>query len=479
MKGKSLSVFVVIVLLLFILSGCQRNNETTQVTRQDTQPQQSVSQSPQKETEKETEKLVSAPAFQFVEGHGIVKSESPIYMMDTDTAPEITKGNVTISLVDVVQQDRRLIASFAVTDPTDIERIEDVVDLSLEIRMTGPGIPEEGLPSEESKNISNPEFYEEYGYTRSFFMAVFELPITVNMAKNLTGYEFRFLNFEQAFEFTMKQAPSYETLDALAASEGSMDTHDGFSVLAVGELVDEGILVNWYRYSEDKDRIASISFTPPTTQGKGTWPVLYCGEKEFEFKRSSRYIDSIGFLYQLTDRFSGVGKQLFIVPQGERDGVFSLKIPGITYLSSEESAPITIQIPEDTKELTEEIPFREGNVRIHRITKMQELQIKERTDRQGNTIAIERPAVYIDVSAVSATKELSLRRLICKSKSGTGYSSWENQRYDFDDDGNLSGFRIFYNEGDREISLKFNLPGFYWEQPYEIMLQPRGEMLTK
>ena len=91
--------------------------------------------------------------------------------------------------------------------------------------------------------------------------------------------------------------------------------------------------------------------------------------------------------------------------------------------------------------------------------------------REGQTTAIERPVVYIDVSAVSGEKELSLRRLICKSKSGTEYSSWQNQRYDFDENGNLSGFRIFYNVGDSEISLKFSQPGFYWNQPYELKLK--------
>lgn len=470
MKRKILSVFWAVVLLPFLLSGCKGNAEDEQVIQDNTQLPQNITQS----SRAETEASPSVPVYQFVEKHGIVKSEIPIYIMEADTAPALTKGEVTITLIDVVQQDKRLIANFTVLDRTETEREDDSVSPFFEIRMTGPGIEGKGLRPEDSQRTSDPDFYKEYGYVRSFFTAFFELPFTEDNGTSISGYAFHFSNMEQPFEFSMRQVPRYETLNALAAGEGGMDTHDGFSVLAVAEEVDEGILVYWYRFSEDIERIAGISYTPPTPMREGTWPVLSSGDKEYEFKRSSRYIDTVGFFYQLTDRFSGVGKQLFIVPQGERKGVFSLTIPGITYLSHEESPSITLQIPEDMKELAEEIPFREGSVRIHRITKMKEPQIKEITDRQGQTIEIERPAVYIDVSAVSGTKELSLRRLICRSKSGTEYGPWENQRYDFDENGNLCGFRIFYNEGDTEISLKFSLPGFYFNLPYKIKLQPKG-----
>lgn len=43
---------------------------------------------------------------------------------------------------------------------------------------------------------------------------------------------------------------------------------------------------------------------------------------------------------------------------------------------------------------------------------------------------------------------------------------WERERYDFDEKGVLSGFRIFYEEGDTEVTLKFQGAAFYWIQPY-------------
>ena len=92
----------------------------------------------------------------------------------------------------------------------------------------------------------------------------------------------------------------------------------------------------------------------------------------------------------------------------------------------------------------------------------------EITDNHGNGKVRERPAVYIDVAAVDEEKDLALRALICQRK--LRWSGWENERYDYDEGGNLNGFRIFYEEGDTEVTLKFHGAAFYWNQPYEMEL---------
>ena len=86
----------------------------------------------------------------------------------------------------------------------------------------------------------------------------------------------------------------------------------------------------------------------------------------------------------------------------------------------------------------------------------------------GGDESKERPAVYIDVAAVHEEKELALRGLICQRK--LKWSGWEHERYDFDENGSLSGFRIFYDEGDTEVMLKFHGAVFYWNQPYVLPL---------
>ena len=46
--------------------------------------------------------------------------------------------------------------------------------------------------------------------------------------------------------------PEYGTLEELAKEEnGSIDTHDGISIISMGEKVKEGILISWYVYSDE------------------------------------------------------------------------------------------------------------------------------------------------------------------------------------------------------------------------------------
>ena len=52
------------------------------------------------------------------------------------------------------------------------------------------------------------------------------------------------------------------------------------------------------------------------------------------------------------------------------------------------------------------------------------------------------------------------------------YGGWERGRYDYDGNGTLTGFRVFYEEGDTEVTLKFHLARFYWEQPFVMEIVP-------
>ena len=112
---------------------------------------------------------------------------------------------------------------------------------------------------------------------------------------------------------------------------------------------------------------------------------------------------------------------------------------------------------------------KEGSVRILGITKMQELQAVQTTNAAGEPKTVERPAVYIDVKAVHEDKNLILRGLLCERKRGGG---WERERYDFDGNGTLTGFRVFYEEGDTEVTLKFHGARFYWDQPFVMEIVP-------
>lgn len=462
-----------------LLVGCQaeeavRETETgaETVTEAGTEAETEM----EMETEPESEESFPALPYQFARMYGIIKSEYPVYELDEGMEWELPEKEKAILLTSAIHQERELIVSIFLNDYSDRaalaeERYQNELWMSGDgLFLTGPGIQEEGIKPQESIYAIDTAYSEEYGHGRYVIEARFELPVAPDDGDKVSGYAIRLLDFEEPLEFTLKRVPEYETLEELAEQEhGSMDTHDDISIVSMGERVEEGILVSWYVYSETGRRSISVTYKPPLQEVE--LPVISGNGKQYPIRQLSAnpYGDNLGH-YRLSDlkQYGRRTRCLFDVPQEEQNGVFQMKIPGITFLDSKESEPVTLPIPEDYEEVNEDVLWDEGSVRILGITRMKEPQTMEITDNQGNVKVRERPAVYIDVAAVDEEKDLALRGLICQRK--LRWTGWENERYDFDEKGNLSGFRIFYEEGDTEVTLKFHGAAFYWKQPYEMGL---------
>lgn len=469
MKRSIVSVLMIAGLLAVLLSGCKGDGEP-----------------------------VSGLPYQFAGKYGIIQSDYPVYELDTVIQSQMPQQEKTISLTSAIHQNQELIISVVLYDdakprtipagaepPADgsYHRLGDGTMIAMEryqaelwdagegLFLTGPGLPDAGIKPQESIYTSEDSaFFEAYGRRRYYIEARFGLPSAPARKDLLSGYVLRVLDFEQPLEFALKRVPEYGTLKELASEEqGSMDTHDGISIISMGERVNEGIIISWYVYREPRE--GSISITFKTPYGETGMPTISNGEKQYPIRELSAnpHWDNMG-QYMLSDliQYGRRSRCLFDVPQEEQDASFQINIPGITFLSPGESAPVTLAIPEDYEELQEAILWEDGSVQILGISRMKEPQAKETTDGQGNAKTIERPAVYIDVAAAHEEKELALRRLLCQRKAGPG--RWERERYDFDEKGNLSGFRVFYDEGDTEVTLKFHGAAFYWNQPYAMRL---------
>ncbi len=502
MKKSAVTILLTAGLLSAMLSGCQTSGETGAGTLEhvsepvistegeinkeedSTRLKGTETEVPkvEQETESEEEEQISALPYQFASKYGIIKSIYPIYELDTVIESELPQKEKTIYVTSAIYQEKELLVSMVMLDyseakenPADSEpysqRYQNELWKSGEgLFLTGPGIPEDGLKPQESVYMSDPAYFEEYGHMRYIIEAMFALPSAPDPEDQISGYALRLLDFEEPQEFDLKRVPEYGTLEELAAAEhGSIDTHDGISIISMGEKVKDGILVTWYLYREAGERTPLIAYKPPYQEVD--LPTISSQEKQYLIRQvaANPYWDNLGH-YRLSDikRYGRRTRCLYDVPQNEQNASFQMNIPGITFLNYEESTPVTLPVPQDYEELNVDIPWKDGSVRILGITKMKEPQTVEIEDVQGKVKTIERPAVYIDVMAVHEDKDLVLRGLICKRK--LRYTGWENERYDFDDKGNLSGFRIFYEEGDTEVTLKFNGAAFYWNQPYVMQL---------
>lgn len=526
MKRNSVSVFMIAGLLSVLLSGCQAKGEsgggTSEVASEpvismeeghteegnddkggeNTGTEQTGRENPKagQKVETETDKRISALPYQFVRTYGIFQSEYPVYELESVIETKIPQKEKSLVLSSAICQNQELIVSIVMDDYSEVRetaaggdtledsgyempgdegmaasgRYQNQLWVSGEgLFLTGPGIQEAGIKPQESVYASYPDYLEAYGHMRYFIEARFEIPSISEHENALTGYALRVLDFEEPLEFVMKRASEYGTLEELVAGEhGGMDTHDGISIISMGEKVKEGILISWYVYSEREGRQISIIYKPPYQEID--LPILSGKEEQYPMKElpANPYWNSIG-QYRLSD-VEGYGRRyscLFDVPQDEQSGSYRMDIPGITFLNHEESPHITLDIPDDYEALNEEIPWKEGSVRILGITRMEPQSVAV-TDGKGKEKVRERPAVYIDVQAAHEDKDLALKGLICQRK--LRWTGWEHERYDFDKDGNLSGFRVFYDEGDSSVTLKFNGAAFYWKQPF-VMEVPLGK----
>lgn len=480
MKKNVISVFMIAGLLSVLLSGCQNG------AGQGSAGQGGAAQ--EKNTQPEIMQPDSVHPYQFVKEYGIIRSDQPIYMLDPDTEQELVQAEVTVHSIFAIQQDQELIVSAILDDHSKNQKTGDEApsaryqealwNAGEGMVLTGPGIPVDGYRPQELQNqralyLAYDTFYEAYGFRRYFIEVRFETPTALDFETYPDDYAIRVLDLESPIILSMKRAPGYDTLEELAAGEqAGIDTHGDVSIITLGEEVEEGFLTCSYVCNEAGGQPANIVHIPPLQGEKIALPILSNGEKDYSIKMqvpANPYTDRIGVHRLKEGNRDGLRQRfLFEIPKEERKESYTLTVPGLTFVVQEESAPITLPIPEDFEELTEEIPFQEGKVRLLKITRMKEPQTKEIRDQQGNvTKVIERPAVYLDVKAVSDTRDAALRGLICQRKRSLS-GRWEHQRYDFDGNGNLSGFRIFYDEGDTGVTLKFDSPRIFWIQPFEM-----------
>lgn len=485
MKKRAGFMMLLLGLMIVFLSGCQKGGKVLLADETVSSTVRAGGESQTEATADEVMKaeIIKAVPIQFVEGYGIVRSEYPVYILDETAVDALTEGEAKAVLLSVVRQNRKLIVCIEISDYSDMSEAEDTEKLSLlseryrddiwkigdGLILTGTDIPEAGCRPQEAEYIADIRTYENEGYKRYLIEAMFEIPAEVDFEKNSSDYGLWILDFERPMEFSMKRAPGYETLEALEESEGAMDTHDGISVLAVTEPAEDGVLISCYTFMEHDDRSVSLTYRPPLQDVEH--PRLVFGKKHYRDKDNYRHWDKIG-MYQLDGISPGSQAQrmLFDVPPNERQEQLTLVFPGVTFRSSEELPEVTLAIPTDSRELAEEISCGAGTIRLVKIAKMQEPQKEQLRDKDGNAVkTLVRPAVYLEVRAGDAKKDMFLRGLICQRKLDKG--GWENQRYDFMENGSLKGFCVFYDEGDTEITLKFSGASIYWEQPFIIPLQ--------
>lgn len=436
------------------------------------------------------------PLYQFVKGQGIIRSSAPVFVLDADTPPQLTENDATAKLLSVIWRKQELYAEFKIedcsaesTDAAQESLAEDeyiTVDKNIRIPMhgyrknewgsaedlvfNGPGIPEDICRPKNVTQSYSDHLLGEHGYIRYFICGLFETK-PLDLQTDLTGYSFRIPEFNTPLEFSMKPAPGYDSLEALAAGQGGMDTHDGYSILATATAVEDGILIDLYTYNE-KEKIMAVQITSP----KENVPVLSQGGKTYPTKSIAPYA-GVADYYRMDEVVPGTQNLQFLydVPAAEQNASFTLTVPAVILPAAESSGHITLDIPEDSAELDMDIPFQDGTLRLQKITRMKKPREYRDMDQLGNVVSVEKPAVYLELSAQTSSEEKEIKNILCRRKADDAVwyteKEWESQQIEFDEEQNIKGAYVFFEEGDTEITILFSNPWYYWNQPFVIPLK--------
>lgn len=517
MEKKLISYGLAILLLMTACTDKKTENQAipeSNVSVSQTAANPSSVQS--EETPVKTEEdIQTVAAYQFVPDYGICeKGNAPIYVMDPQSHPVVKEDDAEIELLSAVYQNGTMLAKFRTKDYSAVQIPEEEAQVLLETEkenqkkqeqgeavewddtyitidsekgilvrspfaqrvkeenerrntskekrtkcVYGGGIPEVGYSFTKSTSSSDYDNYLEKGYITTVSEhcmedKVFEVPSPTGV------YEIKMPGFTETltFEFVPAiQIPSLEDLKGYTS-------HSSAGIYAVGSSENEGMELQYYTYSNQNERIY-----PDTNQC-----ILEKDGNVYERIYHNDYWD--GSHYSITG--IGKGRQgdklLFQVPEEERTGDFTLKIPRVRIISQELSDAIEIQIPDGEADSGQKIEFADSTITISKVKRMEEPVYYGNINGED----VSKPAVYLTLKSEMKTAERSFLQMSGiqpdskHSEEASPYISYMVP--DLDESGEsypyskLIGFYAFYEEGDKTVQVQFRNPSYLLDEEFEL-----------
>lgn len=507
MEKKLISYGLAILLLMTACTDKKTENQAipeSNVSISQTAANPSSVQS--EETSVKTEEdIQTVAAYQFVPDYGICeKGNAPIYVMDPQSHPVVKEDDAEIELLSAVYQNGTMLAKFRTKDYSAVQIPEEEAQVLLETEkgddsyividsekgilvrspfvqrlkeenegrntskekrtkcVYGEGLPEVGYSFTKSTSSSDYDNYLEKGYitTMSEYCMedkVFEVPSPTGV------YEIKMPGFTETltFEFVpAEQIPSLESLKGYTSYSSS-------GIYAVGSSEEEGMELQLYTYSDRNEKVHPDTRQCVLEKGGNVYERIYHND----YWDGSRYsIEGIGKGIQ-GDRL------LFQVPETERTGDFTLKIPKVRIISQEVSDIIEIQIPDGEADGGQKIEFADSTITISKVKRMEEPVYYGNINGED----VSKPAVYLMMESEMKTAERSFLHMVGiqpdskHSEEANPYINYMAPHFDENGESypysKLMGFYAFYEEGDKTVQVQFRYPSYLLDEEFELPIE--------
>lgn len=350
------------------------------------------------------------------------------------------------------------------------ERIKREQKKGMGDRLYGAGISDRGFSFNSAGTFTEYESFLNEGY----LMSVSEMRITAvhfDMKEPEGTYTLQLAGFDEPLCFSFVKAPEYRSLDAISG----IVEEDGCYILAVGTKKEKGISVLCYTWpGEGYDRMSLKGTQLIVEAADGTQQTV---EQSAGFQPESFPIGSGNEL------FSGfVNGNLedywFELPKDREIRTASLNAQSALLRSDAVSDEVTIPVPQGELPLDETVEL--GGAKLH-LTGVSALDgMFEVGSVDGRPVM--RPSVYVKAGLEPADSEKSLDSLFgidSRYKFGSPelqyvdshsnhYTKIEADIGDSGTDRELKGLYLYYEEGEKELKVRFMNPFYRWNRSFEV-----------
>lgn len=323
----------------------------------------------------------------------------------------------------------------------------------------GDGMPAGGMTFKTGSTQTEYEkYFEDGALTRSCTKSVEDGRFTTEKPNGL--YELEIEGFDEPLIFAFEKAPEYQTLGEI----DGMIEQDGFYVFAWGKEVEGELNVIVNTYSED-----GFCLRP------GRAGVRIVTDSGKDGKEDAETLTAVwGHFPSVKESYQGLKagshtKYTCKLPKGVklRSAEF---VPEEMIAASDEVSPaIKVEIPEKSKEIEQEVKFRDAVVSLTAVHKTEDKQ-EMGTDENGETVI--KSVLRIDASANSTNPALEFYVV-------GGFEGEEAERDIYyyggviplvreESGSGLEGFTIAYGEGGSEVTFHLSSPYYKLVKKLEI-----------
>ena len=352
-------------------------------------------------------------------------------------------------------------------------RIADRQKRGMGDRLYGAGITDRGFSFNSSGTQTDYDSFLNDGY----LMSISEKRITAvhfDMKEPEGTYTLQLAGFDDPIEFSFVKAPEYGNLDEIG---GITEEGDGCYMMASGVKKEKGISVfcyTWPGEGYDRMRLTGVKLSVETADGK-----------QQTLEQSTAFHPELFPVNRGNALFRGIvngNREEFWFEAPEEMDVRSAALTASSALmrSDAVSDEVTIPVPQGELPLDETVEIGDAKLHLTGVRSLDERFEIGYTD--GEPILW--PAVYVTASLELGESEKQIESLYgidSKYKFGSPelqYVDSLSSRYtkveaDMGEQGNeeLKGLRLYYEDGQQELKIRFTNPLYRWDRNFEVPLR--------